>query len=103
QLLVCLRPLQSFPTRRSSDLGLEGVFTDYVLSSIYSFLPYLVLYVVFLFFIGIYVGKLLLRPFKNIAEFSQVSLKREQESYRVRSEEQKSELQSRDNLVCRLL
>src|SRR5690606_39826252 len=81
------RPLHSFPTRRSSDLAaiLEPLFSWRVL-----------------WLLGLPTGMIVIFLNRYIPEsprfLANAGLKRE-----ARSEEHTSELQSRENLVCRLL
>jgi len=48
--------------------NLKEAFYDYIFSETLSFLPFLALFYISLFFVGSYLGSLLLRPFKKIAQ-----------------------------------
>jgi hypothetical protein len=54
----------------SLDSGFSVVFFDRVLQIVYAKIPYLFSVVIFLFFAGIYCGKILLRPFELIGSYA---------------------------------
>lgn len=58
-------------------LGIEDLrqaYFDYILSTLLEWLPLLILFFIVLFFVGIYVGKILLRPFELIGSYCQDSI-----------------------------
>lgn len=59
----------------------KEVFYDFVLGEILYILPYIALYLIIVFFIGIYLGNLLLRPFKEISEYCESVLKDPKKDY----------------------
>jgi len=48
---------------------LRGAYFDYVMSSFVDALPALLLYFIALFFLGVWIAKMILRPFKNIGTY----------------------------------
>jgi hypothetical protein len=52
------------------DFAEDSPFYDYIIQEALENLPILFMFHVFLFFIGVYVGWLIMRPFRNIGEYS---------------------------------
>src|SRR5690606_41318734 len=96
-LFPCHRDLHSFPTRRSSDLGVRSTADHCGFSR--SPCPEA----------PSAPGCMLGRPARNTTGHresllrEEAQVERERKGIRARSEEHTSELQSRENLVCRLL
>src|SRR5699024_12681525 len=91
-----LRDLLSFPTRRSSDLQADDLVSETFVPFLLRLSPYLES---FGYFSSQFAGKS--KPF--LASVVQMPLTHLNDHLNVRSEEHTSELQSRFDLVCRLL
>ncbi len=72
-----------FRTHGFPDFQDESVFYDYIMVEAVSTLPILFVFHVFLFFIGTYVGWLILRPFRMIGEYCEEAIGNPNAIYRV--------------------
>jgi len=60
---------------------LQGAFYDFIFSRLLIYVPYFIGFIALLAFLGIYVSRLLLRPFKLIAEYCQGTIDGKRVSY----------------------
>lgn len=58
----------------SSNSDLQEAYFDYVLSNFTETLPFICIFIVVVFFLGLYIATLILRPFKNIGAYSTVAM-----------------------------
>jgi len=62
---------------------MRDAYFDYVLSSFTDNLPYIFVFVVAVFFVGLYISVIILRPFKNIGDYSVNALVDQNTPYQV--------------------
>ena len=72
-----------FKANGFSDIIEESVFYDYILSEVIENLTLFFVFHIFLFFIGTYVGWLILRPFRTIGEYCESVLETPNTIYKV--------------------
>lgn len=62
---------------------LKTAFYEYVLSSFFDLLPLMLGFYVALFFAGLYIGKMILRPFKNIGDYCEEVMENPDVDFRI--------------------
>ncbi len=65
------------------DFADESPFYDYIFQEAIENLPILFMFHICLFFIGVYVGWLIMRPFRNLGEYCESVIENENEIYKV--------------------
>lgn len=65
----------------SAITDLQEAYFDYVLSNFAETLPFICIFIVVVFFLGLYVATLVLRPFKNIGTYSTTVLENPDQPY----------------------